>query len=240
MAEGLASLDPDVLFLQEAFVCPALELYTAASLAEQLQMKLYSLTSREKIRTFSGESHQSTSNLALLSKYPLTNIQSLHIPFCNADPDRWILMGHVDWNGIPVKLVNTHFTHIKREEGQQARRAQAMSLVDASVPPESGLSLLGGDLNAGWESPELAPLRDLSDRLLPDRDTVVGTFHGRSLRLLPQGSILDYLLLRRGDSAPHVNLKRQFTALDEPRNDQGEFPSDHAAVVVDIELGPSG
>lgn len=236
IADGLVALKPDIVFLQEAFVCRDLNIDTAASLARALGIHQYSLESRRKIRAFKAQDVMSESNLAILSRPGLSNIRHIPLAFCDADPDRWIILADTQWHGLPVRLANTHFTHVNSDLGQRARHRQAKELAQYSAPPETGISLLGGDLNADWDSFSLSALRDLDDKIEPQVEAVERTLLGSSVGNSRPARIIDHLLFRTGYDAPPVQFLSRFTSLNTPRNAAGEFPSDHAALVADISL----
>lgn len=237
MANGLKALAPNIVFLQEAFVCTGTgaEADTAGAMADALGSRAHHLSARTKPRRFEGTDRICSSNLAILTAMPLRNIRQTHLAPCPGDDDRWILSAKLDWAGLPVHLANTHFTHIGTAAGAIARVNQAGMLARLGQPPDNGLSIIGGDLNAGWYSPDLAPLRAIDDLLRPARSRVRTTLLSRSGVPTSKTAIIDHLLVRRGHKAPPVMHRSIFTALDTPVESTGAFPSDHAAMVIDLE-----
>lgn len=231
MKQGLQALEPQVVFLQEAFVCPETGDDTAAFLATGLGMHLARLPAREKHRQHAGANRLSWSNLSILSACPLNKHAAVRLESCCGDNDRWIQIAEVTMSGLRIRFCATHFTHIQSSCGVHARKLQAVQLAENSQPPARGITLLGGDLNAEIEQPELDVLCKLPDRTQPEINDVK-----RSLLGTDSGAAIDHLFLRRGRDAPSISLARQFTALDTPVGPVGEFASDHAAVVADLSI----
>lgn len=85
-----------------------------------------------------------------------------------------------------------------------------------------GSLLVCGDLNAGRGDPELGPL-----------NAAAGDDLGSTLHAVGDGPAIDHIiLLDPGD----LDVSRRFLALATPDGD-GRYPSDHAAVVVDLSSG---
>lgn len=234
--EGLGELRPDIVFLQEAFVCPSSQDDTAQHLGQSLGLQVLQLPSRQKHRVHRGQSRPSWSNLAILSTGDVLEQPSIELAHCDGDTDRWIQMAEVCVSGVTIRLCNTHFTHVAGLGGDTARLAQAEQLIKASDPANTtaGLTVLGGDLNTYPEQAGLKKLLDLSDRVHPKIDDVVGTLQTRADTDTSPTEILDYLFVRRCETTSPVRFLRQWTALDTPMGPTQVLPSDHAAVVADL------
>ena len=234
MQAGLVALKPNIVFLQEAFVCPETGDDTAQRLADSLNFVAVQIPAREKLRRHAGADRRSWSNNAILTASALCNHRAFPLTACEGDNDRWVETAELIWAGTPVRLANTHLTHIRSAAGTSARDIQITELAGAAQTPSDGITVLGGDLNAPSSDPSIRRLVNLTDRIAPEIDEVVTTLNEQASPAMSSMAI-DHLIVRRGPMAPDVCIKRQFTALDKPDPVTGIYASDHAALVIDIE-----
>ena len=234
MGHGLSALAPDIVCLQEAFECLDAGVDTAETLATRLGLRVHVLRSREKIRSFEGKDNRSWSNLAILSNAALNERRDVKLVAHALDPDRWALHLNLELDpGVSISLVNTHFTHIRGTSGKLGRRAQARQLADR-LRGETDPIILCGDLNAVWGSEDLDALVEL-DWAEPEEEDPGGTFIGERVGAIPDPRRIDHIQIKPGKHLK-VRIKRRFPALLSPCGPHGEYPSDHAALVVDISV----
>lgn len=224
MAQQLGSLSADVVCLQEAFAADRAD--TAAFLASALGMINYPRPAREKARAHGGAVIRSTSGLAILSRRAAGGEAGLALPSDPADGERIAQRLDVHGAGGDLRILNLHLTHLRGETGWRLRAAQLAGALAWARRDWAGALVVAGDLNAGADDPELAPLAGASPR------TAGRTFHGARVGdASPGDAAIDHCLLFR----PGVwRIRHAFVALDAPDPD-GWFASDHAAVVLDLE-----
>ena len=211
MAEGLRELCADVICLHECFAGGGAS--TAASLAEALGMRAYAAPARRKLRTYGAGRVMSTSGLAILVCNPAISVDVCALDTDARDGQRIAQRLDLDHKGVGLRILNLHLTHLTGPAADGVRTAQLGAAMDWA---------LAGDLNATAADQALAPLR-----LAPSPGTFQGPRIGASS---PAGMAIDHcVLVRQGG----WRLAATGRALDRP-DDDGWFPSDHAAVVLDL------
>ncbi len=228
MSSGLAALGADVVCLQECFAGAGRD--TAARLADALGMTPYARPARAKARLHEGSAVVSTSGLAVLTGLPQIAEAACALSSDPSDGERLAQRIDLTCDGAAVRVLNLHLTHHRGEAAQQMRARQLREALDWARRDLTGGLVVAGDLNAGIERPELAPLRRAA------RGPIGPTLHGaRVAEADPRRPAIDHCLL-----VGEVGWKAKcsFLALDE-EDLQGRFPSDHAAVVLDLERRPS-
>ena len=234
MSGGLRALAPDIVFLQEAFVCEETGDDTAEFLGSALNLHVTQVTGREKLRLHLGEMRNSRSNLALLTRTLPVHQETVQLAPCDGDEDRMVQIVDLPMSGQLIRLANTHLTHVKGYEGDIARAVQAEQLLNAAEPPIAGLSIFGGDLNARPHEAAIQKLANASGIIERENDDITGTFQGESADQTTCTETLDYLFLRQNDSTKAGRILHLWQALDTPIGPNRLFPSDHAAVVADV------
>lgn len=215
IADGLAALDPDVVCLQECFVGGGYD--TACALAEALRLDLHAAPARAKVRELRGASVDSTSGLAILTRLP-GQAETLPLTSHPADGERIAQR----FTTFGVRIVNLHLSHLRGGLGAMLRGRQLDEALEWARRGRGGSLLVCGDLNAGRGDPELGPL-----------NAAAGDELGSTLHAMGDGPAIDHIiLLDPGD----LDVSRRFLALATPDGD-GRYPSDHAAVVVDLSSG---
>lgn len=176
------------------------------------------------------ESRGEQYGLAILSRWPMSLIQSSHLT--PADPQRrreargamWV---QIDAPWGPVEVINTHWGLTRGERLRQA----AMLAGDEWLGRLSGAApvVLCGDLNAGPASPAY--------RLLAARLTDVQTAAAVAKKRTPQGTFPSPLPLRRLD---HILVNRGWAVeqVISVRIPAATIASDHLPVCAD--LAPAG
>ena len=223
ICDGLAALAPDVVCLQEAFVGAGQD--TAAAVSRHLGLTLHAAPARAKLRLHEGRLADSTSGLALLTR-GVAQTRVLALPDAPADGERIAQSADLVHCGRPLRVLNLHLTHL--QDAQALRAAQLQAALDWAAHDLAGALVLAGDLNATARSPELAPLR-----LAPAPSTLHGAHVDGPHAGGPErgGHAIDHCILIRAGGWREVRTGR---ALDRP-DPAGWFPSDHAAVVLDLE-----
>lgn len=218
ICDGLAELEPDVVCLQESFAGAGQD--TAAAVARHLGLALHAAPARAKLRLHDGRLTDSTSGLAILTR-GVAQSRVLPLPDDPADGERIAQAADLMTCGRPLRVLNLHLTHLRDAAVLRAAQFQAaLAWAQDGLP---GALVVAGDLNATAQSPELAPLG-----LEPTPSTLQGA-HADGPR--HTGLAIDHcVLLRRGG----WRATRSAPALDRP-DPAGWLPSDHAAVVLDLE-----
>ena len=219
MGEGLAALAADVVCLQECFEGGGRD--TAQALARATGLRAHVAPAREKLRLMDGALVWSASGLALLSRTPLRP-RTLVLPSDPADGERIAQYADLSAAGRPIRILNLHLTHLRGPAAARLRAAQLVTALAWSSEGLPGALVVAGDLNATAADPELAVLG-----LSAAPSTLQGPREGAA-RLA--GSAIDHVHLQL---AAGWRIASRQTALDRP-DGEGWFPSDHAAVVLDL------
>jgi endonuclease/exonuclease/phosphatase family metal-dependent hydrolase len=213
MTEGLSALAPDILLLQECLAAPEAGLDTARSLARSLGLHQAVWPGRPKPRTVEGVTVDSTSGVAVLSRFPIRNIRILDLPADPRDGERAALMAELDHPDGPILAVSLHLTHLPDALTLRGRQlATILTALPSDLP-----AILGGDFNAGLDAPEFRDLpRPVEDCRhlagVPALPTLAGS----------DTACLDHILLT-GTRFTAGSVDR---VLDRPDAD-GILPSDH-------------
>lgn len=219
MADGLRSLDPDIVLLQEVLDAPELGLHTGARLAQDLGLNGVHLPLRDKKRSVEGIRVDSRSGLSVLSRHPIRHSLSIPLPSRDSDGERAALVTEIAAPAGPLSVTNLHLTHL---DDASLRRQQLQAAQKVAKRP--GTALMGGDFNAPIEALALAgsDWRDCRQELgQPARST---------LSEHPDGPCIDHLLWMGRGRAP----KSWRVALDGLTREGQPMISDHCAVVVDL------
>jgi len=239
MADGLLALRPDIVLLQEAFLCNEFGLDTARHLADHLSLKVARLPGREKARMFEGQRRRSFSDLAILHRMrPLAKAR-LPLPQHKDDPDRQAQRVDFEWQGIPLAITNVHLTHRRGEDGDRAREQQVLASTEFCHPLSQGIALLGGDFNA---APSSAAMRNLippagATELSPMSADNRGTFQGEYDKEATPTPRIDYLFVYKDNKCnAEVTWEWERVEMNMPVGPHDEFPSDHAAVVAKLSV----
>ena len=245
IAATIAAQRPDVLLLQEVWAADGTS--AAHRIAETLagsNSGHVALTDRP----FAGRTvgfHN-----AIVARWPLGEVRSTALPDALGRPGhRQVLSATVDTPWGPWPFVSTHLEY--RFHQSALRQAQSQVLLERVVEmrgpdPETSLPVIvGGDFNA---VPDSAEIRRLTGRAEPPVDGVVlsdawehvGEGDGVTWRAdnpYQTGSAwpnrrLDYVFVSWPRPKPVGNPVRAWLAGIEAVD--GVWPSDHAAVVVDL------
>ncbi len=194
---------------------------------------------------------------AILSPHPLIDVAALPLPTPPGLDTRSVAFARVDVASGPVPIFATHLSH--QLHLGHVRCAQVRALADhvhALAPIDGPPPILLGDFNAEPDSDEMRFLRGLCPlggasvyfadawAATADADPTRGpgfTYHRRNpyaLRTREPSRRIDYVYVRGPDRTLRGEPLAAWLALDEPTD--GVWPSDHAAVVADVQLGGRG
>ncbi|MFZ4807074.1 MAG: endonuclease/exonuclease/phosphatase family protein [Hyphomicrobiaceae bacterium] len=242
IAEGLASLAPDIVLLQECFASADGAIDATRVIAARLGMESAHCPARLKVRHIGDAPMLSTSGLAVLSRHPIVATVVHDLPQSPRDGERKALVATVGVSGRLLRIVNLHLTHLAVEEGDVLRQDQIAAVLDAlSSGPEAAVpALIGGDLNA-------EPGSDLVRWLYNDSrcgDDPRGsaprpaTYLGGLVGARDPGKAIDYVVaFNPVAAAGRLTVRAITVAMAEADAKSGLMPSDHAAVVADVEHG---
>lgn len=232
MGRGLAALSADVICLQECFAAEGVD--TAAHLGRMTGLAVYARPARSKTRRHGEGTLDSTSGLAVLSRQPGPE-RACELESDPADGQRIAQRFDLVGEAAPLRVLNLHLTHLRGPAAASLRGRQLNQALDWARLDWTGAIVALGDFNAALDEPAFAPaLRGASAPDRPEADHPRrATLHGAGLGQAPaMVRPIDHALLFDPDGAWRV--RRRFLALDRP-DTEGWFPSDHAAVVVDLE-----
>ncbi len=157
--DGLAALDPDVVFLQEVFAAPALKANLALACAAALNRHYVHHPARVKRRAIGGVEVVSTSGLCLLARRPPLAPRVVVLPTNAADGERLAQIAYIDWEGRAIALVNVHLSHL--DDRDDLRILQLETVVDALVTGRPfDAAIVAGDFNAAPGSAVVSWLKE--------------------------------------------------------------------------------
>lgn len=217
MRDGLAAMGADVICLQECFSGDGLD--TAEWLGGELGLVAHAAPARRKVRLHDGRSVESASGLAILTRRP-GEAAVLALDRHPADGERIAQRLDIVIDGRPLRVLNLHLTHL-RDAAELRGMQLAKALAWAQDSLDGGL-VVAGDLNATAEDPALAPLG-----LQARRGTLQGARVGAATSRL---AAIDHCVLHRpGPWREGAEIRGCETP-----DVEGWFPSDHAAVGMDL------
>lgn len=239
ISDGINTLKPDAVALQETFCAPAADADTAAWLATHCGMHATQVHARNKPRLFEGRPVPSTSGMAVLSRQPWQASEALRLPSSPADGGRAAQIVTRAAGQHHVRLANLHLSHLPGPEGDALRTLQLQTVLDRllTLGPAS-TTLLCGDFNGDLSSPVfggyLGEPWSLVDVFSLARQSREPTFVDDS----GHGQVLDHVLLVPGLSTAAVECADAQTVLccDQP-DAEGVLPSDHSGLWVRLTMG---
>jgi endonuclease/exonuclease/phosphatase family metal-dependent hydrolase len=222
MRDGLAAMTPDVICLQECFSAEGFD--TATWLAAELGLALHAAPARRKPRQHDGRTLFSTSGLAVLVRGEAASTR-LTLTSHPADGKRIAQRLDLVAEGQSLRILNLHLTHLRNAADLRATQlGEALAWAGADL---AGGLVVAGDLNASAADQAIAPLG-----LGPRPPTLQAARIGLEA---PRASMaIDHCVLLRRGPWREIGLLR---GCDAPDPD-GWFPSDHAAVGIELALSP--
>jgi len=156
LAARIPELQPDIVACQEVFATADGQVSTAARIGESLGYHRAAIEARHKARPYEGRPVQSSSGLAIFSRWPFERTYKVHLPSDERDGERAAQIAAIRLpGGSRLAVANLHLTHLP---GASRLRACQLGLALRILAAEAGTapSLAMGDFNARVESPELA------------------------------------------------------------------------------------
>jgi endonuclease/exonuclease/phosphatase family metal-dependent hydrolase len=216
MRDGLADLSADVICLQEAFATPGAD--TARELGAALGFVVHLAPARFKPRLHEGRMAQSSSGLAILTRWPGSSC-SMMLPSDPQDGERIAQRLDLRIGDRALRVLNLHLTHLRGAAELRATQLQR-ALAWASDGWTGGL-VVAGDMNATAADAALAHLK------LPMRP---GTLHGARVGSVAQAAAIDHCELVSPGGWREIDRVRGLETPDA----EGWLPSDHASVGLDL------
>lgn len=214
LSRHLSVLRPDLLFVQEVFVAPELDIDTGKRISWALpDHHFIPIAARSKLRRFDERDVVSLSGLCLFIKGEILGSAVLTLPPLPEDPDRVAQLIKVRVDGLVLQIVNLHLTHVR---GANPHRVKQLQFILDHIEP--GPVIIGGDFNSRPESEPIGFLREAMDEVVVCSEPTG-----------PGGKVIDYIAWRDIDH-------RGFQT--EPLFDGRGTPvvSDHIGVGVHLDL----
>jgi endonuclease/exonuclease/phosphatase family metal-dependent hydrolase len=253
-AAGLGALSPDVVLLQEVRVGDGLA-NTAVRLASLLgppYTARYGTAVAGGPGTWGPASAAGEEGLAVIARHPLAEPQAVELPDARPGERRILFSARVDVAGArgPVFCHTTHL-HWRFSDGV-ARERQVLA-IDETIRAVAGdaVHVLGGDFNAAPDHDEIRFLRGrhtLGERRAYWQDAFAAihpdaagwTWARRNpstqwMRWLELDRRIDYIFVSQEKRDGRARVLDSAVVLDAP-GAGGVFPSDHFAVLADLEV----
>ncbi|MBV8535152.1 MAG: endonuclease/exonuclease/phosphatase family protein [Alphaproteobacteria bacterium] len=218
MATGLAALSPDIVTLQEVLAAPAVGYDTAGHLAAALHMTVARLPLRHKPRLVEGRTVDSTSGLAVLSRWPIRAQRSVPLTSDPRDGERAALTAEIAMPERSITIACLHLTHLA--DGKELRRTQWREVAAAMSGP--GSAIVAGDFNASVAAFDLHGFTD-SRQACGKPETPTAIYESEPV-------CIDHVLSKE------LRATGWHTALGDVPLGCDVLPSDHVAVMVDFAL----
>lgn len=230
LGEGLRTLDPDIVLIQEALKSDDGSLDTLQFLADRLGLHPSFGPARFKPREVEGIQYNTWSGIAMLSKVVPDEVIPIQLPMDPRDGDRASLVAQFG----SLAIASVHLTHLRDAEAASVRRRQIETVLRSDELRNSSKVLIGGDFNMTLDG--IAQLlsgiddwtaTDAFGSKTENRATVPVT------EPITEGYCLDYIfgLTRPGQSLPSFSGSR--VVLDEA-DAAGIYPSDHRGVMTTV------
>jgi len=231
MSLALKALNADIILAQEVFSQLPSGEDVANTLAHALEMNVARAPARKKLRSLNGATVLSCSGLAVLTRGAIRDHHIVRLPEDPRDGERLGQVVSTIIDKQEVLIANVHLSHLAGEDDLRQRQLDAL-MGQVARAGEHDVMVLGGDMNMTVEQPALAALQTEWGIPCVGHDArVTTTLNPVSGDAVDMG-VIDHVFVKAdGDSRV-----RAHTALDGPDDATGLFPSDHMAVVVDIEL----
>lgn len=235
IAFNLKQINPDIIFLQEVFQAPSLNLDTAQFIKNQFNFHVAMAPARQKMRKHLDQEVLSSSGLAILSRFPIIRHNIIPLPEDPRDGERIAQFVQISiGEDQHILCINLHLSHLR--DAKSLRIKQLESIMHHMLGKrEDQICILAGDFNATINSKELsylteAPhfakdsfdLKKAKSNLPIERPKTVET---RAIDFI-------FFLPDIHQRYPHVNFTE--VTLNTIDDTFGVQPSDHAAVVVDF------
>ncbi|MDV7340334.1 endonuclease/exonuclease/phosphatase family protein [Terasakiella sp. A23] len=233
MADGLKTLNPDVILLQEVFNGLPNGFNVARELAKIFNMECAFLPARKKKRVHAGRSVLCHSGLAVLCRGKILENTTVPLPQDSRDGERVAQMVTIDIDGLRGLVANIHLSHLENEDGLRKRQlAKLISQIKYSSF-DRHFCVLGGDMNLAKGHQILNDLKrkegfvDASDFFVSPNDSSLNDTDG----LGTSNGLIDHIFLRVPLDVSGINARLE---MDHEDPVSGYFPSDHKALFTEI------
>ncbi len=225
IADLVAWHAPDVVALQECFVAPALGVDAALGVAGDAY-HVTRFAARAKERWHLGAPCASRSDMAILTRdMPLVTGRHA-LPEDARDGERGLLWVDLPVGGLRIRLGCTHLTHLHDQAAEGIRRQQA-ACIAAVLLHDVEAAILMGDFNATSGDAALVPIFHERTLCPVARDMA----QVRAGAVPANGAIDHVLAFSRHGTARLIDRRMVCTP------DAAGFPSDHPAILAEIEIG---
>ncbi|MFM9837811.1 MAG: endonuclease/exonuclease/phosphatase family protein [Cyclobacteriaceae bacterium] len=154
LALQLSKLDADIIACQECFMSEAVNADTLKFLADKLHMHYTFARGRVKDRLLENNWIPSSSNLGILSFYPITETHVYDLPCNEEDTDRKILYAKIAiTKDRSLELFNTHLTHLTNSPLKELQFEALITIINANKT--NTVQLICGDFNSTINSKNL-------------------------------------------------------------------------------------
>lgn len=231
MSVGLKALSADIILAQEVFSELPNGQDVARAFADALEMNVAHAPARKKLRSLNGAPTLSCSGLAVLTRGAVRDHHIVRLPEDPRDGERLGQVVSTTIDKQDVLVANVHLSHLAGEDGLRQRQLDTL-MGRMAQACEHDVMVLGGDMNMTAEQPALAALHTKRGFLCVGHDgrvtTTLNPVGGDAVEM----GVIDHVFVKAGGGCRIIAR----TALDARDDVTGLFPSDHMAVVVDIEL----
>lgn len=218
----LASLNPDIVFLQEATVVPERRYDQTLDIMNGLGLTSVSFAPYGNREEFLSPK---LGGIGIVSRWPFSTVQTRKLPEGTIDTfgARSALLSQIVVGGHTVTLATTHLSY--HEEEESLRKKQVSEFVGLVEFYGREKIILGGDFNA---VPEGEAMRTLLSQFKDSGETR-NTWSGENDFVRSRKDRrLDYLLCSHD-----VNILDSVIVLDMKKS---MFPSDHFGLMVDYQV----
>lgn len=230
MSAGLKAVNADIVLLQEVYTEVPSGLDVSQYLAHDLGLECVYTPARKKLRTCSGSPVLCHSGLAVLARLPMT-AETVRLPDDDRDGERLGQIVQFSWNGLETVIANAHLTHLSDRDDL---RAGQLSTLREHLPQKADLSIVGGDLNLIASHPvlvrELEAQGFIASAYKNMPDSTLNAMNGGP----PSTGVIDHIYIKSGENVSCTPLAQ--TALDRVDEQSGLYPSDHKAVVAQVQI----
>ena len=233
MAEQLVELKPAIVACQEVFVSREARVDTGRRLAEELGMELAYTPARRKERPWNAIAVQSESGMAILSRVPLSDLDTVHLPSDRRGGERVAQIAGVAIDGVRLVVANVHLTHLPNADKLRLLELRSV-LAHPLLCDKAATRILCGDFNTTREGPVLCEMAGLQDCWeLGGGSGPRGTVPASG----PPGRCIDYIFAVGGREP--ATFRNSRIVLDR-RDAAGRLASDHLGVMTEILVDQEG
>jgi endonuclease/exonuclease/phosphatase family metal-dependent hydrolase len=235
----LRRLNPDIVACQEVFRSESGLLDTMSVLARQLSMCVAWSPARFKQRTCEGVPVAGWSGMAMLSRTPCSDFETVSLPADDRDGDRVAQICCLPWAGRRLILANVHLTHLRDEDGLRQAQIETVLQHPAFDQPQAS-RLICGDFNSSLDSGLIRGLFAAADGPSITDTYALGDGKGLRSTLPPRVDsagprpCIDFILSVANEPQAHPLFASSAVVLQAPEPASGLLPSDHYGVATTL------